>query len=69
MNKNNSEPIDNRARLNKALKALEKMQSKLTEMESERTEPIAIIGLSCRFPGARNPDEFWALLQQELFLL
>ncbi|WP_144081816.1 type I polyketide synthase, partial [Micromonospora wenchangensis] len=26
-------------------------------------EPIAIIGMSCRFPGGvRNPDEFWALL-------
>ncbi|MCR9201567.1 MAG: SDR family NAD(P)-dependent oxidoreductase [Planctomycetaceae bacterium] len=22
-------------------------------------EPIAIIGLSCRFPGAQNADEFW----------
>lgn len=22
-------------------------------------EPIAIIGLGCRFPGANNPDEFW----------
>ena len=20
---------------------------------------IAIIGMSCRFPGARNPQEFW----------
>jgi|GEM_PF-4527997 len=26
-------------------------------------EPIAIIGLSCRFPGARNPEEFWQLLR------
>jgi acyl transferase domain-containing protein/acyl carrier protein len=25
-------------------------------------EPIAIIGLACRFPGARNPTEFWNLL-------
>ncbi|HAX70809.1 MAG TPA: hypothetical protein DCY14_14450 [Anaerolineae bacterium] len=27
-------------------------------------EPIAIIGLSCRFPGARNPEEFWTLLKK-----
>ncbi|MCQ3938431.1 MAG: non-ribosomal peptide synthetase [Chloroflexi bacterium] len=27
-------------------------------------EPIAIIGLSCRFPGARNPKEFWDLLKK-----
>ncbi|MFF3488523.1 type I polyketide synthase [Streptomyces sp. NPDC002701] len=23
---------------------------------------IAVIGMSCRFPGVRNPDEFWSLL-------
>lgn len=27
-------------------------------------EPIAIIGLSCRFPGAHNADEFWENLLQ-----
>lgn len=27
-------------------------------------EPIAIVGLSCRFPGARNPEEFWNLLKK-----
>jgi len=26
-------------------------------------EPIAIVGMSCRFPGARNVDEFWNLLR------
>ncbi|EDY49125.1 fatty-acid synthase (plasmid) [Streptomyces clavuligerus] len=25
-------------------------------------EPIAVIGLSCRFPGARDTDAFWRLL-------
>ena len=25
-------------------------------------EPIAIIGIGCRFPGANNPEEFWQLL-------
>ena len=28
-------------------------------------EPIAIIGLSCLFPGARTPDEFWRNLLDE----
>ncbi|MFB9905679.1 acyltransferase domain-containing protein [Allokutzneria oryzae] len=25
-------------------------------------EPIAVVGLSCRLPGGRDPDEFWRLL-------
>jgi acyl transferase domain-containing protein/acyl carrier protein len=25
-------------------------------------EPVAIIGMACRFPGADTPDEFWKLL-------
>ena len=27
------------------------------------SEPIAVIGLGCRFPGAEGPDAFWQLLQ------
>lgn len=26
-------------------------------------EPIAIIGLSCRYPGAKDPEAFWQLLR------
>src|SRR5262249_44706643 len=26
-------------------------------------EPIAIIGIGCRFAGAKNPSQFWALLR------
>jgi myxalamid-type polyketide synthase MxaE and MxaD len=26
-------------------------------------EPLAIIGLGCRFPGARGPDAFWQLVR------
>lgn len=25
-------------------------------------EPVAVIGIGCRFPGANNPEEFWSLL-------
>ncbi len=28
-----------------------------------RGEPIAIIGMACRFPGADSPEEFWQLLR------
>ncbi|WP_458789382.1 choline/carnitine O-acyltransferase [Adonisia turfae] len=29
-----------------------------------RKDPIAIIGLSCRFPGSENPEAFWELLKR-----
>jgi len=49
--------------LKQALLALDEMQSKLDAVEREKTEPIAIIGLGCRFPGgADSPDAFWQLL-------
>lgn len=31
---------------------------------NDMREPIAIIGIGCRFPGARNPKEFWKILRE-----
>ena len=34
------------------------------QLELMRAEPVAIIGLACRFPGgAKDPDTFWSLLE------
>ena len=46
----------------KALLALKQMQGKLDALEQAKSEPIAIVGLGCCFPGANNPEEFWQLL-------
>ena len=46
-----------------ALLAIE-LQNRLETMERERNEPIAIVGIGCRIPGAEaGPDAFWRLLE------
>lgn len=45
--------------LRRALTAIRDLQAKL---HSSR-EPIAIVGMACRFPGADDPDAFWHLLE------
>ncbi|MEM7032797.1 MAG: SDR family NAD(P)-dependent oxidoreductase, partial [Chloroflexota bacterium] len=36
-----------------------------TVQPAAHSADIAIIGLGCRFPGAKNPDQFWQLLRTE----
>jgi acyl transferase domain-containing protein len=50
--------------LKRALVAIEKLQAKLEAVEREKTEPIAIIGIGCRFPGAGDVDAYWQLLRE-----
>lgn len=42
--------------------AWQEEQQVVVERKSVENEPIAIIGLSCRFPGANSIEEFWQLL-------
>jgi acyl transferase domain-containing protein len=50
--------------LQRALTALKKMRTRLETVEKTQREPIAIVGIGCRFPGGANsPAAFWQLLQ------
>jgi myxalamid-type polyketide synthase MxaB len=55
-----SEPKDYRELFKRALLKLDDLQAKLDKLD----EPIAVIGMSCRFPkGANDPEKFWQLLR------
>jgi acyl transferase domain-containing protein/acyl carrier protein len=59
-----SESFTHLSPLKQAFLKLEEMQTKLEAMERKQTEPIAIIGMACRFPGGANdPESFWQLLR------
>lgn len=51
--------------LKQAYLALEKVQAKLEAVKQANREPLAIIGLGCRFPGkADDPETYWEMLRQ-----
>ncbi|WP_392476632.1 SDR family NAD(P)-dependent oxidoreductase [Nostoc sp. C110] len=62
---NNSETEQQVVSSQEVLQTIKEMRNRLEAANKERTEPIAIIGLGCRFPGnANDPDSFWHLLHE-----
>ena len=59
----NSERIEQLSPLQKAVLALKEMRARLDTIEQARSEPVAVVGIGCRFPGASGPEAFRRLLR------
>ncbi len=51
-----------RAYLKRATADLAETRKRLAESEARHREPIAVVGMACRFPGAPSVDRYWDLL-------
>ncbi|MEK7327039.1 MAG: polyketide synthase, partial [Chloroflexota bacterium] len=63
-NQTETDTTANLSPVKRALLEIRELREKLDQVERQKTEPIAIVGLGLRFPGGANdPESFWNLLR------
>lgn len=49
--------------IRKAYTKIQRLEEELDAIRTQQGEPLAVVGLSCRLPGAATPAEFWRVLR------
>ncbi|MEH6633682.1 MAG: SDR family NAD(P)-dependent oxidoreductase, partial [Halopseudomonas aestusnigri] len=57
-------PVSTQVPLSEPVPEHPTLEQSTSEITSPKDDPIAIIGMSGRFPGARDVDEMWRILEQ-----
>ncbi|WP_033442118.1 type I polyketide synthase [Saccharothrix sp. NRRL B-16314] len=62
MSSGNTDEQKLRTYLKKVTNELRTANRRVRELEQRADEPLAIVGMSCRYPGATSPEQLWELV-------